>query len=137
MKKVLSLLFFMTTLLNAQSDEAKSKFLIESESIELAHKSAYGVTDSYSFLTAEQQFHADEDLLFYYGTKVGFITEDYTAENGFGPDTESFGTAIEANVGVNYTLKDFQHITFEGNHLQDALHQQEENKVKIGYQYKF
>lgn len=137
MKKVLSLLFLMSTLLNAQSDEGKSTFRIESKNIEMEHKSAYGVTDNYAFLSAEHQLKADEDLLFYFGTKVGFIAEDYAAENGFGPDIESFGTALEANIGVNYTLKDLQHISFEGKHLQDALHQQRENKVKIAYQYSF
>ena len=137
MKKVLSLLFLMSTLLKAQSNQANSTFRIDSENIEMKHKSAYGVTDSYAFLSAEHQLQADEDLLFYFGTKVGFIAEDYAAENGFGPDIESFGTALEANVGLNYTLKDFQHISFEGKHLQDALHQQRENKVKIAYQYSF
>ncbi|WP_345977631.1 hypothetical protein [Sulfurimonas sp. HSL3-7] len=137
MKKVLFLLFLISTLLNAQSDTAKSTFLIESESMDIEHKSTYGVTDSYSFLIAAHQFQPDDDLLFYIGTKLGFIAEEYTAENGFGPDTESFGTAIEANIGLNYALKDFQHITLEGNHLQDALHQQKENKVTIAYQYDF
>ncbi len=137
MKKVLSILILLSALLNAQSDEVKSTFRIESENIEMEHKSAYGVTDSFAFLTAEHQLQADENLLFYYGTKVGFIAEDYAAENGFGPDIERFGTALEANVGLNYTLKDFKHITLEGNHLQDALHQQRENKVKIAYQYDF
>ena len=95
------------------------------------------MTNSYAFLVAEHQFHADRDLLLYYGTKIGFVAEDYTAENGFGPDTESVGTVLEANIGLNYSSEDVKHITLEGNRIQDALHQESESRFKIGYQYKF
>lgn len=88
-------------------------------------------------LFAEHQVHTDDSLLFYYGTKVGFVIEDYTAENGFGQHTQKYGTILKANLGIDYDLKEYQKLSFEGSHSQDELHQLRESQVKVGYQYKF
>lgn len=137
MKKISLILLFVTTFLYAGSHDVKSKVVLDSENFELDHESTYGVTNNYSFFVAEHQIHADEYLVFYYGTKVGFLIEDYTAENGFGPNAEKFGTIVKANLGMDYDLKDYQKVSFEGSHSQDELHQQVESQVKIGYQYRF
>ena len=137
MKKISLSLLLITTLLYTESDEVKSKLVLESESFELDHESTYGVTNSYSFFVAEHQIHADEYLVFYYESKVDFVIEDYTAENGFGPNAEKYATIIKANLGMDYDLKDHQKVSFEGSHFQDELHQQVESQVKIGYQYRF
>jgi hypothetical protein len=88
MKKTSLLLLLITPLLYAEPEEITSNLVLESESFELDHQLEYGITNNYSFLIAEHQIHADRCLVFYYGTKVGFVIEDYTADNGFGPDTE-------------------------------------------------
>jgi len=137
MKKVLFLFAFFTTLVHAESSEAVSHFAIESESMEINHESVYGVTNSYSFITAEHQLYSDSQLLFYYGTKFGIVTEDHTAENGFGPETDNFGTVVEANMGLHYNLKEYQHLTLEGSRTQDDLHQQSESRLNMSYRYKF
>ena len=127
----------MTTLLSAESNDVSSKLVIESESFELDHESVYGVTTSYSFLVAEHQIHTDGCLLFYYGTKIGYVIEDYTAENGFGVNAEKHGAIIRANLGVEYDLKQYQKLSFEGSHSQSELFEQVESQITIGYQYKF
>lgn len=137
MKNTALLLLLITTLLYAEPEEVTSNLVLESESFELDHKSAYGITNSYSFLTAEHQIHADRCLVFYYGTKIGFVIEDYTADNGFGVDAEQYGMIFRANMGINYDLKEAQLLSFEGSHSQDELHQQVESQVRLGYQYKF
>ena len=127
----------MITLLSAESNDVSSKLVLDSESFALNHESTYGVTTSYSFLVAEHQIHTDGCLLFYYGTKIGYVIEDYTAENGFGPDAEKHGAIIKANLGVEYDLKRYQKLSVEGSHSQNELFDQVQSQVKIGYQYKF
>ncbi|MGB5965600.1 MAG: hypothetical protein WBF77_12800 [Sulfurimonadaceae bacterium] len=65
------------------------------------------------------------------------MIEDYTAKNGFGPNAEKYGTIIKANLRMDYDLKEYQKLSFEGSHSQNELHQQVESQVRIGYQYKF
>lgn len=137
MKKTSLLLLLITPLLYAEPEEITSNLVLESESLELDHQLEYGITNNYSFLIAEHQIHADRCLVFYYGTKVGFVIEDYTADNGFGPDTEQYGMIYSANMGINYDLQESQTLSFEGSHSQDELHHQVESLVRIGYLYKF
>ena len=137
MKKISLTLLFITTYLYAEPNDVKSKLVLESENFKLDHESAYGVTNSYAFFVAEHQIHADDCLVFYYGTKVGVVTEDYTAQNGFGPDAEKYSTVIKANLGVNYDLRDYQKLSLEGSRSQDDLHRQTESRLKFGYRYKF
>ena len=137
MKNVFFLLLFVTTLFSADAEKANSKLVLDSESFILDHESAYGVTNTYSFLMAEHQIHADRCLVFYYGTKIGFVIEDYTAENGFGQDAAEHGTFIEANLGVDYQIKKYQTLSFEGSHTQNELQNQIGSQVTVGYQYKF
>jgi len=137
MKKNHLILLFITTLLYAESDDVKSKMILDSENFELDHESAYGITNNYSFFVAEHQIKTDDCLLFYYGTKVGFVAEDYTAENGFGQNAEKLGTIFKANFGMDYDIKKYQKLSFEGNNSKKELHQQLESLIKIGYLYNF
>ena len=137
MKKFSLLLLLAATFLHAESDSARSTIVLDSENFKLDHESAYGVTNSYSFFVAEHQIHADDCLLFYYGTKVGVVIEDHTAENGFGQNAEKYGTIIKANLGVDYDLKDYQKLSFEGSHSQNDLHRQIESRLNLRYHYRF
>ena len=137
MKKISLILLFITTFSHAESDSTRSTIVLDSENFELDHESAYGVTNSYSLFIAEHQIHADDCLVFYYGTKVGVVIEDHTAENGFGPNAEKYGTIIKANLGVNYDLRDYQKLSFEGSHSQNDLYRQIESRLKLRYQYRF
>jgi len=137
MKKISLILLLITTFLYAGSDEIASELLFESESFAHDHESVYGVTNSYSFLVARHQIRADDCLIFYYGTKVGFVIGDYTAENGFGPHIDNFSTIINANLGIDYDLKTHQKVSFEGSRSQDEYNGHVESYVKVGYRYKF
>jgi len=95
------------------------------------------VTNCYSFLVAEHKIQAFDHLLFYYGTHLGYVIEDYTAENGFGPVAQEFGMVLQANIGMDYQFKTSQKLSFQGSHSQDELRQVEESIFKFGYEYKF
>ena len=137
MQKFIYPLIFIALFLHADSSNIKSEFVLEGESVERANESQYGVTNCYSFLVAEHKIHAFDHLLFYYGTHLGYVIEDYTAENGFGPVTQEFGMVFQANVGMDYQFKESQKLSFQGSHSQDELRHLEESIVKFGYEYKF
>lgn len=135
--KIISFLIICGTLLYAESDNVRSTLVFDNKSYDRDHESAYGVTNSYTFLVAKHQIHADNCLEFYYGTMLGLVFENYTADNGFGQDTQQYGKVLKANIGVNYDLQKFQKLSFEGSHAQDELHQQASSQVKLQYQYTF
>jgi len=137
MTRFFMLFLFVSGLLYAESDQTASSLVIESDTKEVDHESVFGVTNNYTYLVAGHQIHADESLQLYYGTKLGVVTESYTAENGYGPDTENAATVLELDMGLQYALKDLEHLTLEGSRQQNALHQQRENLITIGYQHKF
>ena len=131
--KIISFLIICTAFLYAESNNLGPTLVFDSKSFDRDHESAYGVTNSYTFLVAEYQLHTDKSLNFYYGTMLGLVYESYTAENGFGQDAEQYG----ANIGVNYDLQQYQQLSFEGSHSQDELHQQINSQFKLQYQYTF
>jgi len=137
MTRFFLLFSFVSALLHAESKQTASSLVIESDTKEVDHESAYGVTNSYAFLVAGHQIQADESLQLYYGTKVGVVTESYTADNGFGPDAENAATVLEVDMGLEYALKDLEHLTLEGSRQQNSLYQHRENQVIIGYHHKF
>ncbi len=134
MKKV-SLLLLMTIALYAEN--MRSELVFDSESFECEHESAYGVTNNYSFFVAKHQINSDGPVILHYGTKVGLITEGYTADNGFGQAAENYGPVFEANIGLDYDLHNVQKLSFEGSRAKDDLHQQIENQIVVSYRYNF
>ena len=137
MKKIIFLLLFLTATLSAQGDDVQSNLVIEGESYTLNHELQYGLSNSYSFLVAEHQIHAEGCLLFYYGTKVGLVFEDYASPNGFGPTPDQYGIIIKANAGIKYSITDYQQLSFEGSHTQEQIHHDPQSKVNIAYNYSF
>jgi len=136
--RVTFIIIFITTILYADANDVESNFVLESESFELNHQSIYGVTNNYSFVVAQHNIKADDNtFLFYYGTKVGVVTEDFTAANGFGPALEEFALVFNANMGFDFDIDKFQVITLEGSHIEDGLRSEIENIVTIGYELKF
>ncbi len=132
------MIIFITSILYAETDNVESAFILESESFELDHKSIYGVTSNYSFLVAQHEIIADNNtFLFYYGTKIGFVTEDFTATNGFGPALDEFALVFKANMGFDFDINKFQVITLEGSHIEESLRNGTEDLVTIGYKLKF
>ncbi len=136
MKFITLFLLMITFALHADS-QLKSDVVIENESYALQHEFAYGVSNNYSLLSIEHQIQAENDLIFHYGTCVGLIVEDYTAQNGFGPNADEMGLIIEANLGVDYILQDYQTLSLEGSHSQNQLIDVAEQQIQFNYQYKF
>lgn len=137
MKKLIFLLLFLTATLSAQGDDVQSELVIEGEYYTRDHELQYGLSNNYSFLVAEHQIRAEGCLLFYYGTKIGLVIEDYAAANGFGPTPDQYGVIIKANAGVKYNMTDYQQLSFEGSHTQEQLQHDPQSKVNIAYNYSF
>jgi len=135
--RLLTLMLFIFTLSLHADSTLQSDVVIEKESYALEHEFIYGVTNNYSLLSIEHQILAQGALLFHYGTCVGVVVEDYTATNGFGPNADEFGLVLEANVGLDYRLKEYQTITFECTHSEKKILDEAESRVNFRYQYKF
>ncbi len=137
MKKFSLILLLLTTFLYAETDNVTSKLFLDSESFELDHESAYGVTNSYSFLVMEHHIQTESALVLHYGTRVGVVFEDYTATNGFGPNSDQYGTIIEANLGFDYDIQEYQTLSFKGSRSQNDLEHLIGTQLRVMYEYKF
>ena len=134
----LFILLLITLTLSLQADPSlKSNIVLENESYTLEHESTYGITNNYSLVSIEHHIKAANSLTFYYGTCLGFVTEDYTADNGFGPEAEEFGLVMETSIGIDYNFENYQSISLEGSHSQNKMLHDNENSTQVKYQYKF
>jgi len=136
MRALLLLLLFISSLY-AEPAHVTSKLIIDNESYEQKHESIYGVKNSYTFVVTQHQIEADDNFLFYYGTKVGLVTESYAAENGFGPEVTDYDLVFTTNLGFNFDLNQFEMISLEGSHIQGGLNRNNESQVLFNYQIKF
>jgi hypothetical protein len=131
-------IFLLLFAISLQADPSiKSDVVVEKESYTLVHESTYGVTNSYSLLIIEHHIESDNALLFHYGTCVGLIFEEHTAQNGFGPTADEYGLMIEANLGVDYKLKNHQTLSLKGTRSQNQLLDAMESRVQFKYFYQF
>ena len=137
MRALLYLLILFTSLLHAEPTHVTSKLIIDNESYEHNHESIYGVKNSYVFVVTQHQIEADDNFLFYYGTKVGVVTESYAAENGFGPEVTDYDLLFTTNFGFDFDLNQFEMISLEGSHMQGGLNKNSESQVLFNYQIKF
>ena len=133
-----STLFLLLFTLSLHADPSiKSAIVLDNESYALKHESTYGVTNNYAVVHLEHQIKAQDYLLLHYGTRLGLVIEDYTAENGFGPDAEAYGFVMQANIGMDYLLQNYQTLSLEGTHSQNQILSDAQSQVKLKYQLKF
>jgi len=137
MKKTLLTLLLLTTILFAQEKTLSSTLVIDGEHYSRDHESVYGVCNTYAFLVAEHQIQRDSTLLFYYGTKVGIVSEGYSARNGFGPEVDALGIILKANIGLTYKIEKYEQLSVESSHIDDLLHEQVDSRLKVSYNYYF
>ena len=135
--RLLTLFILLLTLSLYADPSVESNIVLDQESYSHAHESVYGVTNNYAVVSVAHQIKADGCLLFYYGTRLGLVMEDYAAQNGFGPDAEAYGLVMQANVGVDYLLQDYQTLSFEGSHSENKMIHDAESQVKFQYQLEF
>ena len=137
MRVVLFLLIIFISLLHADATHVTSKVIIDNESYEHKHESIYGVKNCYAFLVTQHQIEADEKFLFYYGTKIGLVTESYAFDNGFGPEVTDYELLFTTNLGFNFDLNAFEMLSLEGSLMQGGLNRSSESQVLFNYQIKF
>jgi len=134
----LSILFLLLFTLSLHADPSlKSALVLDNENYALKHESTYGVTNNYAVVHVEHQIKAKDYLLFHYGTRFGLVIEDYTAENGFGPNAEAYGFVMQASVGMDYILQGYQTISLEGIHSKNQIVSNAQSKIRFKYQFKF
>jgi len=137
MKKIIFMSLLTSTLFGEQKHEV-SDFFVAQDLKEITHESEYGKRSTYSLLFAKHELTTDEeDLHFFYGAKMGFISEEYTSDNGFGVPLNKIGAYYAAAVGMEYDLSHREMLLAEGVRSQDNVHQRSESKVQLTYTYTY
>ena len=137
MKKMV-LLSLLTSALFAETSHKISQFDIDSIVKEVSNELGYGKQNTYSLLFAKHSLNSqDEDVHFYYGAKMGFVSEGYAAENGFGVPLNKMGTYYAAAVGVEYDFAERSVFLAEGLRSEDQTKQRSENQVQVTYTYTY
>lgn len=138
MLKYILPLSLLSTLLFAEPDNDVSVFLIDQDVKEIYNESAYGKSSTYSLLFAKHQFSVeDEGLQFFYGAKMGVVSEEYTAENGFGIPLNRIGAYYAAAVGMEYTMGSNEMLLAEGMRAEDQHLGRTENRLQLTYTYSY
>ncbi len=126
-----------STLFGEQKHEV-SDFFVAQDLKEITHESEYGKSSTYSLLFAKHELATDEaDLHFFYGAKMGFVSEEYTSDTGFGVPLNKIGAYYAAAVGMEYDMSNKETLLAEGVRSQDHVHQRTESRVQLTYNYTY
>ena len=137
MKKII-LISLLTSALFADHKDVMSDFHFTKDIKELSNENAYGKKNTYSLLFAKHELTMEEkNLHFYYGAKMGIVSEEYASDNGFGMPLNEMGTYFAAAVGMEYDLNEQAILMAEGTHAEDHLNKLTESKVKLTYTYTY
>ena len=136
MKKMI-LMSLLTSVLFAESHDS-SAFGLDSIVKEVSNELGYGKQSKYSLLFAKHSFNSeDADVHFYYGAKMGFVTEEYATENGFGLPLNKVGTYYAAAIGVEYDFAERSVLLAEGLRSEDKVNQRSDSQVQVTYTYNY
>ena len=137
MKKIVFISLITSTLFAEQKHEL-SDFFLTQDVKEITNEEGYGKASTYTLLYAKHQLTTQkEDLHFYYGAKMGFVSEEYTTDNGFGIPLNKMGTYYAAAVGMEYDMSKKEILLAEGLHSEDQVHQRVESRVQLTYTYTY
>jgi len=137
MKKII-FISLLTTSLFAEHKGVMSDFSFTKDIKEQTSESGFGKTSTFSLLFARHELTLDEkNLHFYYGAKMGVVSEEYASDNGFGIPLNEMGTYFAAAVGMEYDLNEQAILLAEGIHAEDHLSHSTESKVKLTYTYTY
>ena len=137
MKKII-LLSLLTSTLFAEHKNVVSDFHFAKDIKELSNENSFGKKSTYSLLFAKHELSMDEkDLRFYYGAKMGIISEEYASDNGFGTPLNEMGAYYAAAVGMEYDLDKQAILMAEGTLSEDQVNHLSESKVKLTYTYTY
>ena len=137
MKKII-LISILTSTLFAEHKSVISDFSFTKDIKEQTSESDFGKTNTYSLLFAKHELTSDEkDFHFYYGAKLGVISEEHTSDNGFGIPLNEMGTYFSAAVGMEYDLNEQAILMAEGIHSENHANKFTESKMKLTYTYTY
>ncbi len=137
MKKIIFISLLASTLFAEQKSDL-SDFFFTQDVREITNEEGYGKASTYTLLYAKHQLATQQqDLHFYYGAKMGLVSEEYTTENGFGMPLDKIGTYYAAAVGMEYGMSKKESLLAEGIHSQDQVHQRTDSSVQLTYTYTY
>jgi hypothetical protein len=137
MKKII-FISLLTSTLFAEHSDVLSDFLVDQDVKKVSNEDAYGKKSTYSLLFAKHELTSQErDLHFYYGAKMGFVSEEYENENGFGIPINEVGAYYAAAVGMEYDLSNKAIILAEAVRSKDEAYKRHESKLQLTYTYNY
>ena len=137
MKKIIFISLLASNLFGEQKHEL-SDFYIDKDLKEITNESGYGKCRNYSLLFAKHNVTTQEqDLHFFYGAKMGVVSEEYVTENGFGVPLNKIGAYYAAAVGMEYDMSKSEILLAEGIHSEDRVNHRSESKIQLTYTYAY
>ena len=137
MKKIIFISLLTSNLFGEQKHEV-SDFFVGQDLKEITNEHGYGKSSTYSLLFARHNVTTEEqDLHFFYGAKMGVVSEGYATNNGFGVPLNKIGAYYAAAVGMEYDMSKREMLLAEGVRSDDQVHQRSESKVQLTYTYTY
>jgi hypothetical protein len=137
MKKIV-FISLLTSALFAQEKKSVSEFFVDHDVKEISNESTFGTRNTYSLLFAKHQFSGeDQDLHFFYGAKMGLVSEEHNGEDVFGIPLNKVGAYYAAAVGLQYDMSDSGTVLAEGVRSEDQVHSRSESKLRLSFNYTY
>ena len=137
MKKLI-LISLLTSQLFSQENETTSTFKVDKIVQEVSNEEAFGKSSKYSLLFAKHELSSsDQQLHFYYGAKIGVVSENFTNDNGFGVPLNEIGAFYAATVGMEYDLNQQSILVAEALRSEDKTYQRTQSKLQLTYTYNY
>jgi len=137
MKKII-FISLLTSALFAEDSNVLSDFLVDQDVKKVSSEDGFGKKSTYSLLFAKHELTTQEkDLHFYYGAKMGLVSETYEKENGFGMPINEIGAYYAAAVGMEYDLSKKAIILAEAVRSKDEIYKHHESKLQLTYTYNY
>jgi len=137
MKKIVFISLLSSTLL-AQEKHSVSEFFVDHDVKKISNESTFGTRNTYSLLFAKHQLSGeDQDIHFFYGAKMGLVSEEHGGENVFGIPLNKVGAYYAAAVGLQYDMGESGIMLAEGVRSEDQVHSRSESKLRLSFNYTY
>ena len=128
----------LTSTLFAEQKHTISEFLVDQDITETANESEFGKGHTYSLLFAKHRLSsADHSLRFYYGAKMGLVSEEYTSKYAYAIPLNKISTYYAAAVGMEYHLSHNKMLLADTTRCENQFYGRIENKLQLTYSYSF
>lgn len=137
MKKII-LISLLTLTLFAQEDTPISTFKVDKVVQEVSNEEAFGKISKYSLLFAKHEVSSsDQQLHFYYGAKLGVVSEEFNNDNGFGLPLNAMGTFYAATIGMEYDLNKKSILVAEALRSEEHIYERTQSKLQLTYTFNY